>query len=119
MKRPEQELQIDVAAHLDMCLPRDAVWFHVPNGGKRTKAEAGILKAMGVKAGVHDVWIFWRGIVLAIELKAAAGKLTDHQVLMKLRLQRAGVFCAEARSIEDVYAVLMTHKVPIRGRISA
>ena len=31
--------------------------LHVPNGGKRGKAEAGRLKAMGVKAGVPDVFL--------------------------------------------------------------
>lgn len=29
--------------------------IHVPNGGKRGKAEAGRFKAMGVKAGVPDI----------------------------------------------------------------
>lgn len=31
--------------------------FHIPNGGGRSKAEAGILKAMGVKAGVLDLFL--------------------------------------------------------------
>ena len=31
--------------------------FHIPNGGKRGKAEAGIFKAMGVKPGVSDVFL--------------------------------------------------------------
>lgn len=31
--------------------------YHVPNGGKRSKAEAGRFKAMGVKAGVPDVFL--------------------------------------------------------------
>lgn len=28
--------------------------YHVPNGGKRNAREAGRMKAMGVRAGVHD-----------------------------------------------------------------
>ena len=31
--------------------------LHIPNGGKREKAEAGRLKAMGVKAGIPDVFL--------------------------------------------------------------
>lgn len=31
--------------------------FHIPNGGGRSKREAGILKAMGVKAGVSDLFL--------------------------------------------------------------
>jgi hypothetical protein len=40
--------------------------FHIPNGGKRSKAEAGIFKAMGVKAGVSD-------LMLALPLHGYAG----------------------------------------------
>ena len=46
--------------------------FHVPNGGYRNKREAGKFKAMGVKAGVLDLWFpVKRGIYpgLIIELK--------------------------------------------------
>lgn len=31
--------------------------FHIPNGGGRSKREAGILKAMGVKPGVSDLFL--------------------------------------------------------------
>ena len=34
------------------------LWCHVPNGGERSKAVAGKLKAAGVKAGVPDVLVF-------------------------------------------------------------
>ena len=36
-------------------------WCHVPNGGARTKAEAGIFKALGVMAGVADILIIPQG----------------------------------------------------------
>ena len=38
-------------------LPELARLFHVPNGGSRGPAEAGRFKAMGVKAGVPDVFL--------------------------------------------------------------
>lgn len=47
--------------------------FHVPNGGQRSKATAGRLKAQGVKAGVQDIFVdLARGAYhgLRIELKA-------------------------------------------------
>jgi hypothetical protein len=31
--------------------------FHIPNGGTRNKAEAGNLKAQGVKSGVPDIYL--------------------------------------------------------------
>ena len=87
-KNPEDRLQIAVGQYLDLLSNmKKFKWCHVPNGGARTKAEAGIFKAMGVKPGVPDVMIFkpkWRpfdragesSIGLAIELKVvyASGK---------------------------------------------
>lgn len=37
--------------------PELRLMYHVPNGGKRSKAEAGIFRAMGVKPGVPDVML--------------------------------------------------------------
>lgn len=65
--------------------------FHVPNGGGRSKREATILKAMGVKAGVSDLFLpVMRctrdadGFVdvrggLWIEMKADKGSVSDDQ----------------------------------------
>ena len=56
--------------------------FHVPNGGHRSKATAGRLKAAGVKAGVPDLILLvprgkYHGMVC--ELKARGGRLTPDQ----------------------------------------
>ena len=37
--------------------PELALLFHIPNGGGRSKAEAGRFKAEGVKAGVPDLFL--------------------------------------------------------------
>lgn len=37
--------------------PELALMIHIPNGGKRSKSEAARFKAMGVKAGVSDVFL--------------------------------------------------------------
>lgn len=72
--RPEQALQKAVAAYLRAQKP-DCIWFHVPNGGGRSRVEAAILKGMGVRAGVPDLIFIWAGNsgdqrVGFIELKA-------------------------------------------------
>jgi len=65
--------------------------FHVPNGEKRDKRTAGRLYAMGVKAGVWD--LFWpcprhgyAGVFIEFKSSAAAAKknagLTDGQLEM-------------------------------------
>ncbi len=57
MNRPEENLHRAAVAHLRASLPSPWIVFHIPNGGGRSKAEAGILKAMGVLAGMPDLLI--------------------------------------------------------------
>ena len=40
------------AANIELSL-----MYHIPNGGKRGKAEAGRFRAMGVKSGVPDIFL--------------------------------------------------------------
>lgn len=77
--RPEQDQQIAFFKWVRMhekTHPELAHIFHCPNGGKRNAREAGILKAMGVRAGVPDVlWPIPYDALnltgLAIEFKAS------------------------------------------------
>lgn len=63
--------------------PELKMLLHVPNGGKRGKAEAGRFKAMGVKSGVPDIFLpIPRGKAhgLWIEMKRVrSGHLTPKQ----------------------------------------
>lgn len=59
-----------------------AYMFAIPNGGQRSKATAGKLKAEGVKAGVPDIFLpvpvgTYPG--LFIEMKTSTGKLSTSQ----------------------------------------
>ena len=117
-KRPEEMFQRAVARYLDLALPADAVWFHPPNGGARSKAEAGIFKAMGVKAGVPDLIIVYRGRVVAIELKSEHGRLSPAQKAMHERLTRAGALVYTATRIEHVEGFLRA-TVPLRATTGA
>ena len=64
----------------------DHEFFHCPNEGKCSKAQASRRKAMGVNAGVPD-FIFLRpahgapGRPAALEIKKDGGRLTDAQKL--------------------------------------
>lgn len=53
----EQKNVIDWAEKLVYIYPALKLLFHIPNGGKRNKSEAGRFKAMGVKAGVPDLFL--------------------------------------------------------------
>ena len=82
MKNPEDIEQASLftwALLMERKYPELATLYAIPNGGKRTKAEAGILKATGVKAGVLDIHLpVARGcfIGLWIEMKAP-GKIKN------------------------------------------
>lgn len=67
--------------------------IHIPNGGARSKAEAGRFKAMGVKSGVSDLFLpVARGKFhgLWIELKRKGGKPSKNQEkwISDMRTQR-------------------------------
>lgn len=113
MNRPEQKLQIAVASLLDVYERQGLLTYaHVPNGGARTKVEGGILKAMGVRAGFPDLIIMWmpRDSNLPrtgfIEMKAGDGRLSESQRFWRDWMIGAGFDWAEARSLEEVQALL-------------
>ena len=95
------------AQFLDLVLPADAFWFHTPNSGRRGKAAGGRLKAMGMKAGIPDLCIIYRGRVFFVELKTLKGRLSTVQRDMHIRLEEAGATVkSECRSIGELQAFL-------------
>ena len=74
IKRPEQIVQIGIFKHLTglMRLQNYSkfIAFHCPNGGWRSRAEAGIFKAMGTMAGITDIILLFNGgKTVFVELK--------------------------------------------------
>lgn len=97
MKREEQQHQISLiewASWVKLGSRRLSNYLHhSPNGGGRSKAEAGILKAMGVMAGFPDLALTiavppFHG--LYIEMKSVNGVLSDDQVKTHLMLCEEG-----------------------------
>lgn len=94
--------------------PELRLLFHVPNGGGRSKSEAGRFKAEGVKAGVPDLMLpVPRGEYhgLFIELKRRdGGRLSAEQKawLDQLKKQgyRAGVCCGWEEASEAILEYL-------------
>ncbi len=77
--------------------PPLALLYHVPNGGARSAATAGRLKAEGVKSGVPDLCLpaasgVYHG--LYIEMKVKPNKPTAEQVWWLERLNAAGFYAA-------------------------
>jgi hypothetical protein len=113
----EEAYQRTVAEFLDWALPPGTVWFAVPNGGKRSKAVAAKLKAGGVKPGVADIIIIYRGDVYGLELKVRGGTQSNEQVEWEGHLHKAGGFYLIARdTIDDVQRCLEIWSIPCLAR---
>jgi hypothetical protein len=87
--------------------------IHVPNGGRRSRGEAGKLRAMGVRKGVSD-WILpfpspnGRFAGLAVELKSHSGTVSEEQQHFLDDAEAAGWLTAVVRSSDEFEKVVMT-----------
>lgn len=115
MKHEESEAQqalFEWAALMRGVWPELELMYHVPNGGKRSQAEAARLKAEGVRAGVPDIVLpTARGgyFGLYIEMKTEDGRLSASQAayIPKLEAQNYAVIVCrgfdEARNTIERY----------------
>ena len=84
--------------------PQLRLLFHVPNGGARSKSEAGRMKRQGVKAGVPDLMLpVARGGYhgLFVELKAEKGSLTAEQKEWIRQLQEQGYAATVCKGLDE------------------
>jgi hypothetical protein len=83
------------------------VYWHTPNSGEGRSAFQGkLLKAQGVKAGIHDLLFLWGGLY-GLELKKPGGVLSASQRAMHPRLLAAGmVKSAVADNLAEAKEVL-------------
>ncbi len=120
MKRPEQHVHRQVVAYLRVALPSPWIAFHVPNGGGRSKAEAGIFKTLGVRAGVPDLVILGpERRMICIEFKApppARSTLSPAQKDTINALSVLGIPTVVVRSLDEAERVLRDMGVPLKGR---
>lgn len=112
----EDALHINVVRFLRVALPPEAVLWHTPNGGLRSKREAAKLKAFGTLAGMPDLFILYAGTLHGIELKAPKGVVQASQKDAAYLLFRAGCTTHVCRSVEEVETALKLNGVPLRAR---
>lgn len=106
MKRPEQNIQRAVFQHLRARSMPGVFAFHVPNGGRRSKIEAAIMKGLGVRSGVPDVIVFYRAQIFGLELKAKGGRLSPAQRQTLNEMEVAGARTAVAGSLDEALFTL-------------
>jgi hypothetical protein len=83
--------------------------FAVPNGGRRGKREAAIMKAEGVVPGVSDLILLVsrKGYnALCIECKTATGHQSDDQILWQAECDENGNKYVICRSIEGFICII-------------
>ena len=118
--RPEEQLHRAVVDLLQIYENRSLLAFcHVGNGGRRSKAEAGIFRALGVRAGVPDLLI-WAdgGHCFGVELKAGAGKLSPAQTFWHATVTALGHRVYVVRSLDEMEAALRAESVPAVGMMN-
>jgi hypothetical protein len=93
VNRAEQEMQIaffEWAKWQEGKYPELGLMHHIPNGGKRSKVEACIFKAMGVKKGVPDVFLpeargIYHGLYIEFKAKGERPRAEQEDILAGLR----------------------------------
>ena len=113
MARAEDNIQRTVVHWIRATCP-GVVVFHVPNGGRRSRAEAAIFKGLGVLAGVPDLIILWPGRCAGLELKAPGGRPTPAQLAIGEQMQSLGHLWGWADSVDDAIGLLKSWGVPTR-----
>lgn len=108
-----------MAEYLNIALPEESLWWHTPNQvGSRNATEARILKGLGVKAGIPDILILWRGALYGIELKAPRGSSSVDQVAIQETMRELGArIAADLSSIEAVEKQLRGWGFPLHATV--
>jgi hypothetical protein len=106
MKRPEQQIQRQVFAHIRARAYPGVFAFHVANGVNSSIRTGRALKAAGLVAGVPDICIIHRATSHFLELKAGRNKPTQQQKDVMDMLELAGARVAVAYSLEEALYTL-------------
>ena len=104
-KKEESTEQIKFVMHVRWLHPQ-ILCFHIPNGGKRSKSEAALLKKMGVESGIPDLFIAKsnsRFNGLFIEMKAEKGKPTAKQIVIRNKLKSERYEVLLCRNFSEAY----------------
>lgn len=130
MRRPEEMLQRALVQHLRLRLePPWIFWATANQKGTRKPWEQAILAAMGMRAGVPDIFVLGPGSrLIGLECKApaamlkngkkskAAPTLSDAQKATIGALATLGVPTIIVRDVDDAVAALSTLGAKFRGR---
>ena len=106
--RREQSVHRAVCEHLRRRAPAGLVWWHTPNGGRRSPVEAAIFDGLGVRAGVADLILLHDGKAFALELKTERGRPTAPQMTFISEFRAAGGEASIANGLDQALRTLET-----------
>lgn len=111
MREEEHNIQVACVRWFNLQWPEyRGLLFAVPNGGARSKATAGKLKAEGVVAGVSDLILLVPHIeegcrymwhALCIEMKRDKGHQSPEQKAWQAKVEEMGFKYVVTRSLDD------------------
>jgi len=123
MKRshPEDGIQKAIVSYMHMAAAPGVFIAAIPNGGLRSHLEAKIMKGLGVRAGVADLFVVGPGAkVYFVEVKAPKGRLSEHQIAFQDWCLKHQVPHAVVRSLDEAIEFFRRHGlVSDRVRIAA
>jgi hypothetical protein len=120
MRGCEDKLHVAIADLLRRTAAPGVVWWHTPNGGRRSKREAARFRSMGVLAGVSDFAISLpNGRFGFIEVKSPRGQLSAEQHEFLAAMKANGHFTEVIRSVDGALGVLKAWGAIRGARVAA
>lgn len=109
----EQATLFSWAKMMDRLYPELRLMFHVPNGGGRSKAEAGRFKMEGVKAGVPDIFLpvprgNYHGMFIEMK-KRKGGKVSAEQKVWISELNAQGYYAVVAFGWDEASSCIIDY----------
>ena len=105
-QNPEAAIQRALVQHLYSRGISGLLFWHTPNGGKRSIGEAANFKRLGVKAGVPDLLLYYNNQLFCLELKAPGGRATESQLAFLAHADAQGAYTATAEGLDRALATL-------------
>lgn len=108
----EQVALVQMVERLAVVHPELSLLFAIPNGGQRSKATAGRLKAEGVRAGVPDLFLpvargCYHGMFVELKRSDHSNHESPLQVAWRKRLTAEGYHCVVAYgAVEAMQSIL-------------
>lgn len=85
---------------------KDCLIFSIPNGGKRDKRTAMLMKATGLTPGASDLIVIYFGRLLFVECKTDVGTQSEEQKVFAQRVRDCGFAYHLVRSLHDFKLLL-------------